>query len=70
MVEPKKVILPPRHINVGSIKQCGKKLHREEDAFKYIQKFLEAKVKAGVFVAPKVKRFVEFDSFSEKLSAA
>ena len=73
LVEPKKVLLPPLHIKLGLIKQFVKKLNPESDVFKHIQelfpKLSEAKVKAGIFVGPQVKRLMKSDSFSEKLSA-
>ena len=73
LVEPKKVLLAPLHIKLGLIKQFVKKLNPESDAFKHIQelfpKLSEAKVKAGIFVGPQVKRLMKSDSFSEKLSA-
>ena len=73
LVEPKKVLLPPLHIKLGLIKQFVKKLNPESDAFKHIQqlflKLSEAKVKAGIFVGPQVKRLMKSNSFSEKLSA-
>ena len=73
LVEPKKVLLPPLHIKLDLIKQFVKKLNPESDAFKHIQelflKLSEAKVKAGIFVGPQVKRLMKSDSFSEKLSA-
>ena len=72
-MEPKKVLLPPLHIKLGLVKQFVKKLNPESDAFKHIQelfpKLSEAKVKAGIFVGPQVKRLMKSDSFSEKLSA-
>ena len=73
LVEPKKVLLPPFHIKLGLIKQFVKKLNPESYAFKHIQelfpKLSEAKVKAGIFVGPQVKRLMKSDSFFEKLSA-
>ena len=73
LVEPKKVLLPPFHIKLGLIKQFVKTLNPESDAFKQIQelfpKLSEAKVKAGIFVGPQVKRLMKSDSFSEKISA-
>ena len=73
LVKPKKVLLPPLHIKLGLIKQFVKKLNPESDAFKHIQELLpklsEAKVKAGIFVGPQVKRLMKSNSFSEKLSA-
>ena len=73
LVEPKKVLLPPLHIKLGLIKQFIKKLNPESNAFKHIQelfpKLSEAKIKAGIFVGPQVKRLMKSDSFSEKLSA-
>ena len=72
-MEPKKVLLPPLHIKLGLIKQFVKKLNPESDASKHIQelflKLSEAKVKAGIFVGPPVKRLMKSDSFFEKLSA-
>ena len=67
------MLLAPLHIKLGLIKQFVKKLNPESDAFKHIQelfpKLSEAKVKAGIFVGPQVKRLMKSDSFSEKLSA-
>ena len=73
LVEPKKVLLPPLHIKPGLIKQFVKELNPESDVFKHIQelfpKLSEAKIKGRVFVSPEVKRLMNSDSFSEKLSA-
>ena len=68
------MLLPPLHIKLDLIKQFVKKLNPESDAFKHIQELIpklsEAKVKAGIFVGPQVKRvLMKSDSFSEKLSA-
>ena len=68
-----KCFLPPLQIKLGLNKQFVKKLNPESDAFKHIQelfsKLSEAKVKAGIFVGPQVKRLMKSDSFSEKFSA-
>lgn len=72
LVEPTKILMPPLHIKLGLIKQFVKQLNPESEALKHIQelfpKLSEAKVKAGVFVGPQVKRLIDSDSFLQKLS--
>lgn len=72
LVEPTKVVMPPLHTNLGLVKQFVKQLNLEGAALKQIQKpfprLSEAKIKAGVFVGPHVKRLNASDSFPEKLS--
>ena len=66
------MLMPPLHIKLGIIKQFVKQLDPEGEALKHIQKLFpklsEAKIKAGVFVGPQVKRLIDSDSFPEKLS--
>ena len=72
LVDAKKVLFPPLHINLGLIKQFVKKMNPKGKAFKHIQelfsKLSEANVKGGIFVGPQVKRLMQSDSFLEKLS--
>ena len=53
-----KILMPFLHIKLGLIKQFVKQLDTEGEAFKYIQelftKLSEAKIKAEVFVDPKL----------------
>ena len=60
LTDPKKVLMPPLHIKLGLIKQFVKALDKEGPAFKFLQslfpKLSEAKVKAGVFVGPQIKK--------------
>lgn len=57
---------------MGLIKQFVKQLNPKDGALKHIQKLFsklsEGKIKAIRFVCPQVKRLVDSDSFSEKLS--
>jgi len=69
LVDAAKILMPPLNIKLGLIKQFVKQVDTEGEAFKQIQelypKLSEAKIKAGVFVAPEVKRMI---AFSEMLS--
>ena len=64
--------MPRPHIKLGLIKQFVKQLDTEGEAFKYIQqlfpKLSEAKIKAGVFMGPEVKRQITSVDFPELLS--
>ena len=75
LVDAAKILMPPLHIKLSLIKQFVKQLDTEGEAFKYIQqlfpKLSKAKIKAGVFVGPEVKRLINsIDStdFPELLS--
>jgi hypothetical protein len=52
--------MPPLHIKLGLMKQFGTALDKELAAFEYMRDFFpklsEAKVKAGVFVGPQIRR--------------
>ncbi|XP_058879412.1 uncharacterized protein LOC131737009 [Acipenser ruthenus] len=71
--EPRKVLMPPLHIKLGLIKQFVRALDKESAAFKYLQDFFpklsEAKVKAGVFVGPQIKKILECNEFPKKLTS-
>ena len=73
LIDPKKVLMPPLHIKLGLIKQFVKALDKEGPAFKFLQslfpKLSEAKVKAGVFVGPQIKKIMKSEKFSDLLNA-
>lgn len=70
LVERSKILLPPLHIKLGLVKQFVKALDISGPAFRHIQfmfpKLSEAKVKAGVFVGPEIKKML----LSKELEAA
>ena len=72
LVDAAKILMLPLHIKLGLIKQFVKQLNREGETFKYIQelfpKLSEAKIKAGAFVGPEVKRLINSVDFPEMLS--
>ncbi|XP_017466776.1 PREDICTED: uncharacterized protein LOC108359425 isoform X2 [Rhagoletis zephyria] len=72
LVDPQKVLMPPLHIKLGLIKQFVKALDKNSSAFKYLQdlfpKLSEAKVTAGIFVGPQIKKIFESEEFPKKLT--
>ena len=72
LIDPIKVLMPPLHIKLGLIKLFVNRLDPESDAFQHIQsmfpKLSIAKVKAGVFVGPQVRRLINSETFPEKLT--
>lgn len=72
LVDPQKVLMPPLHIKLGLIKQFVKALDKNSSAFKYLQdlfpKLSEAKVTAGIFVGPQIKKIFECEEFPKKLT--
>ena len=73
LVDPQKVLMPPLHIKLGLMKQFVTGLDKESSAFKYLQDFFpklsEAKVKAGVFIGPQIKKIMECNEFPKKLTS-
>lgn len=67
LINPQKVLLPPLHIKLGLMKQFFKALPKDGKTFAYIRsKFLklsEAKVKAGVFVGPQIRKLMQDEEF-------
>ncbi|XP_061412718.1 uncharacterized protein LOC133345765 [Lethenteron reissneri] len=63
LVDPQKVLMPPLHIKLGLMKQFVRAVDKESATFKYLQDFFpklsEAKVKAGAFVGPQIKKILE-----------
>jgi hypothetical protein len=72
LVDPLNVLMPPLHIKLGLMKQFVSALDKESTAFKYLQDFFpklsEAKVKAGVFIGPQIKKILECNEFPKKLT--
>jgi len=72
LVDPKKVLMPPLHIKLGLMKQFVTALDKESSAFKYLHEFFpklsEAKIQAGVFVGPQIKKILESKEFPKKLT--
>ena len=66
------VLLPPLHINLGLIRQFVEALDKNSDAFKHLQNFFtkisEAKVEAGIFVGPQVRKILDRNEFLEELT--
>ena len=73
LVDTRKVLMPRLHIKLGLIKQFVAALDKESAALKYLQDFFpklsEAKVKAGVFVGPQIKKILECNEFPKKLTS-
>ncbi|XP_051524523.1 uncharacterized protein LOC127423891 [Myxocyprinus asiaticus] len=73
LMDPRKVLMPPLHIKLGLMKQFVRALDKESAAFKYLQDFFpklsEAKVKAGVFIGPQMKKILECNEFPKKLTS-
>ena len=72
LIYPIKILLPPLHINLGLIKQFVKALDMNSDAFKHLQnlftKISEAKIEAGIFVGPQIKKILDCNEFLEELT--
>ena len=72
LVDSRKGLIPPLHIKLGLMNQFVTTLDKESAALKYIQHFFpqlsEAKVKAGVFVGPQIKKIMECKEFPKKLT--
>ena len=64
--------MPPLHIKLGLIRQFVTALDKDSAALKYLQvlfpKLSEAKVKAGTFAGPQIKKIIECDEFIKLLS--
>lgn len=72
MVPTEKVLLPPLHIKLGSMKQFVKSLQKDGDCFKYLctkfPKLSEAKLKEGVFTGPDIRKLLTDPSFVETIN--
>src|SRR6218665_1422818 len=72
LIEPHKVLMPILHIKLGLVKQFVTALDKESAAFKYLQdrfpKLSKAKVNAGIFVGPQIKKIIKCDEFTNLLN--
>ena len=72
LVKPEKVLMPPLHIKLGLMKQFVMALDKDKPAFKYLQAFFprlsEAKLTAGVFIGPQIKKIMACPEFPKKLT--
>ena len=72
LIVSQKLLMPQLHIKLGLIKQFVTALDKGSAAFKYLQvlfpKLSEAKVKAGIFVGPQIKKITECDEFAKLLN--
>lgn len=72
LVNPQKILFPPLYIKLGLMKQFVTALDKESAAFRYLQDFFpklsEAKVKAGIFNGPLVRKIMEYSEFLQKLT--
>lgn len=72
LVQPGKLLMPPLHIKLGLIKLFVNRLDPTGEAFLFIQnlfpKLSVAKVKAGVFIGPQVRRLIDSETFPTKLT--
>ena len=72
LIDLTKILLPPLHINLGLIKQFVKALDKNLDAFKQLQnlftKISEAKIEAGIFVGPQIRKILHCNESLEELT--
>jgi hypothetical protein len=66
-VDPKKILLPLLHINLGIMKQFVKALPKTGNCFKHLCKTFphlsEAELKEGVFVGPDIRKLMFDEDF-------
>ena len=71
-IDLNKILLPPLHINFGFIKQFVLALDKNSDAFKPLQNFFTkisaAKIEAGIFVGPQIRKILDCNEFFEELT--
>lgn len=71
LIDIKKILLPPLHIKLGLMKNFVKALDKDGKAFKYLEdKFpdiSEAKLKAGVFIGPQIRKLVNDSNFVSQM---
>ena len=72
-VDPRKIYLPPLHIKLGLFKKLVKAMDSTGNGILYLrQKFpykSEAKVKAGVFMGPEIRRLMGVKKFVANLKS-
>ena len=73
LVDPKRAYLPPLHIKLGLMKNFVKAMDVEGSGFKYLQNRFsplksDAKLKAGVFIGPEIRRLIKDPDFKSHLN--
>ena len=73
LVSSAHVLLPPLHIKLGLLKNFVKAMDRDGDGFKFLKDFFgaektDAKLKAGVFVGPKIRKLMQNEEFGARLN--
>jgi len=67
LVDRDRILLPPLHIKLGTMKQFVKALDKNADCFRYICNRFPAtsyeKVKAGIFDGPQIRKLMEDPAF-------
>lgn len=73
LIDSKKVLIPPLHIKLGLMKQFVKALNKEGDCYKYLRDqfpgLSDAKIGAGVFDGPQIRKMFRDDHFVIQMSA-
>ncbi|GFX31975.1 uncharacterized protein TNCV_3408891 [Trichonephila clavipes] len=71
LVDPKNILYPPFHIELGLMKQFVKALDKEGECFKYLcEQFHglpDAKLKEGIFVGPDIRKLLKDETFVTKM---
>ena len=71
LLSKERILMPPLHIKLGLMKQFVRALDHESAAFKHLEavftKLSEAKIKAGVFVGPQIRKLMQDLQFPRKL---
>ncbi|KAL0831279.1 hypothetical protein ABMA28_002123 [Loxostege sticticalis] len=72
IVKADDILMPPLHIKLGLMKQFVKALRQDSPAFEQLKRFFpklsEAKIKAGIFVGPQIKKIIASEEFPELLN--
>lgn len=72
LVNPKDILIPPLHIKLGLMKQFVKALDIDGDCFLYLSnqfpQLSEAKLKAGVFNGPQIRKMLRDPEFIKKMT--
>lgn len=72
LVPRSKILLPPLHIKLGLVKQFIKALDSNSDAYLHIRsmfpKLSDAKVRAGIFVGPQIRRMFASKELEDKMT--
>ena len=73
LVSSAHVLFPPLHIKLGLMKNFVKVMDRDGDGFEFLKDFFgaektDAKLKAGVFVGPEIRKLMQNKEFGARLS--